>query len=499
MRIRNRSLVIMLSQGLTQATTLVLGVVLVRVISQDMLGTYRQVFLAYALLGSLLSLQLEQSLYYFIPRAGIDGRRAIVGQTLLLTFIQAAIGGAVMFFGAGIIARFMNNDELAPLIRAFSLFPVFEHVVLLLPSYMISLDRAKRAGMYTLANAATRMAIVITAFALGCKLLTVIWLVVAGAAVLAAVGCVDMIRLSGGGHWKFRWSSVVEQFNYCWPLVATSLTGRLNRQLGNLLIAAMFSPAMYAIYSCGALELPVIALITSSVGAALMPNLVSLTSENKLTQAVSLWQEGARKCSLVLFPCFALCLAVSQDLMIFLYTEDFALAAGPFAVYLFVLPIRIAVFGSLLKAVGSTRAIAVGAALSLVVNAVIGGGLVLLGGTSYVGFIGPAIGSVAGTAATAAFLLWRLEKVMGIPMSKLMRWRELGQTMAVCLVAGLAVYLTPLPVMPLFVKLCVQSVIFMAVLALLAAWFRVLHADEMILLTAPVRMIQRMVRPQPSR
>jgi O-antigen/teichoic acid export membrane protein len=323
--------------------------------------------------------------------------------------------------------------------------------------------------------------------------------VVAGAAVLAAVGCVDMIRLSTGGKWQFRWSSAVEQFNYSWPLVATSLTGRLNRQLGNLLIAAMFDPAMYAIYSCGALELPVIALITSSMGAALMPNLVSLTSENKLSQAVSLWQEGARKCSLVLFPCFAFCLAISQDLMIFLYTKDFAQAAGPFAVYLFVLPIRIAVFGSLLKAVGSTRAIAVGAALSLVVNAVIGGGLIWLGGKTYLGFIGPAIGSVAGVAATAAFLLWRLEKVMGIPMAKLMRWRELGRTMAVCLVAGLVVYLVPLPAMPLVFKLCVQGVLFLAVLALLAVRFRVLHADEVDLIAAPVRTIQRMVRPQPSR
>ena len=115
MRIRTRGLIIMLSQGLRQVTTIVLGVVLVRMISKQAFGTYRQVLLVYTFVAELISLQLQASLYYFIPRLGIERRRALLLQTLLITYALAVVAASVMFGGSRLIARGFGNAELVPL------------------------------------------------------------------------------------------------------------------------------------------------------------------------------------------------------------------------------------------------------------------------------------------------------------------------------------------------------------------------------------------------
>ena len=43
MRIRTRSIVIMTFQGMTQVSQLLIGIILVRLISKEMLGSYRQI------------------------------------------------------------------------------------------------------------------------------------------------------------------------------------------------------------------------------------------------------------------------------------------------------------------------------------------------------------------------------------------------------------------------------------------------------------------------
>jgi O-antigen/teichoic acid export membrane protein len=80
----------MFSQGVPQAATIILGVILVRLITQESLGTYRQVLLAYTIMASLFSLQLGNSLYYYLPKMRPDQRRTLLTQTFGGTFILSA-------------------------------------------------------------------------------------------------------------------------------------------------------------------------------------------------------------------------------------------------------------------------------------------------------------------------------------------------------------------------------------------------------------------------
>ena len=99
MRIRTRSILIMAFQGLTQGTQLIIGIVLVRLISKEMLGSYRQVMLVYGLLAGIFTIQIESSLYYFLPKCRPEKRRDLVAQTLLITgIISLSIGLATVSY-----------------------------------------------------------------------------------------------------------------------------------------------------------------------------------------------------------------------------------------------------------------------------------------------------------------------------------------------------------------------------------------------------------------
>ncbi len=485
MRIRSRSIIIMVSRNLRQASTIALGIVLVRLVSKEVVGTYNQVFLVYTLLAGLLSLQIENSLYYFIPKLRRDQRGVLLAQTFLTSLTTAAIIGATMFFAAVPIARLFHNPTLAPLIRVFSVYPFFERLIILIPAFMISLDKPIRAGAYSLAEGLGRTAVVIIAILLGQTLMTVLWLVVLVEAIVSLLGCLDMVRLSLPSKWALDLKLILNQWQFTWPLWATTIVGMINIRFDKLLISSFFNPSEFAVYNYGAIELPIVATVTASVSAAMMPDLVTLVDQGKKLEALSIWQEGARKCSLLIFPCFAFFIFTAQDFIVLLFGQAYRMAAWPFSVYLCMLPIRVTVYATMFRAMGRTKPIAVSAVLAFVLNVIISVSLMLIGRGSLLSFVGPSIGTTCATLGSVWFLLWQLSRIMGISVRQVMRWKELGRFFLISLVPGLIVFLIPLSGIALPVKLAIRALIFMLILAAMTYWTHSLHDDEKELLITP--------------
>ena len=491
MRLRTRSIIIMLSQGLTQATTIVLGIILVRLISQQTFGTYRQVDLVYLFLAGVISLQLHSSLYYFIPKLGAELRRTLLLQTFLVTGAAALVTAAVMFLGAGYIARLFHNPELVPLLRILCLLPFADRLVILIPAFMISMDRAVRAGTYSLIAATSRIAVVVIMFAVGFDLPAVMWSIVAVCGVVALVGCADMVRLCPAGEWRLVRGILRQQIGYSWPLLATAVVGTINLQLNKLLISMFFGPEAYAVYSCGAMQLPVVGLITTSLSIAMMPELVAMAADGRMQQALHTWQEAARKSSLVIFPCFVFFLGCGYDLMVLLYGQEYSQASWPFRVYLCSLPVKVAIYATLFRAAGHTRSIAVAALIALIVNMAVSTTLVIVGGGGLLSFIGPTLGMVVASWCSWSFLLWQLTHITGVQLSRIMRWKELGQVLLVGVVCGLVVFAVPLPAAPLIVTLAVQGVLYVVVFLGVMLLAGMLKEDEKEMLSWPVLVVRR--------
>jgi len=404
---------------------------------------------------------------------------------------MAAIVAGIMFFGAEIIAQMFNNSDLVPLIRIFALYPFVDRLAILIPAFMISLDRAVRAGLYSLATSVGRVGAVITMFALGFGLSAAVSSVVVIGLITALIGCADMVRLSPAGSWRFDRGLLMEQFQYSWPLLATAIVGVTNLQLDKFLISIFFEPTKYAVYSCGAMELPVISLVTVSVSAAMMPALVTMVEKGRTVDALHTWQEAARKCSLIIFPCFVFFFAFGYDFIVLLYKADYSLANWPFRIYLCSLPLKVAVYATLFRATGQTRAIAIGGVLALVLNAVVSTSLVIIGRKSIVSFIGPALGTVIATWGSWWYLLWQLTRITSVSFSRIMRWKELTLMFLVCAICGVLVVAVPLPALPLIYKLAVRAAVYFVILLVVLLTTGMLKEDEKQLLTFPLKFTRK--------
>src|SRR4030043_231290 len=340
MRIRTRSILIMVFKGLTQSVQMIIAIILVRLISKEMLGSYRQVMLVYGLVAGLLTLQIENSLYYFLPKYGPEKRRDIVTQTLFVASIVSLIIGLVMFFSAGLFAKQFNNPEIATLIRIFACFPIFEGIVQLLPSFLISLDKALLSGLYSMLSTVLMIMGVVVIFAIGYGVSEALWSRILIAAIFAVIGILIMIHFSPLGQCHINKNLLLEQLNYCWPLMAMTTIGIVNLKLDGVLISTYFPPDIYAVYSTGALEIAIIQLFTTSISTAIMPNVVIEANKGRLLNSLNLWHEATRKSSLLIFPTFVFFLVCGYDFIVLVYTPDYSGAAWPFLIYLARLPLR---------------------------------------------------------------------------------------------------------------------------------------------------------------
>lgn len=494
MRIRTRSMLIIGFQGLTQATQLIIGIVLVRLISKEMLGSYRQVMLVYSLMVGILTMQIESSLYYFLPKYGEERRRDLIASTLLSVGIISFIIAVSMFFSANLFVKNFNNPEIAELIRIYAYFAIFEGIVKLLPAFLISLDKVLLSGIYSMFNAVFIIVAVIFVFALGYGLKEALISKIAVEAIFGFFGILIIVYFSPQGQWRINKGILLEQWNYCWPLMAMTTVGIINVKLDGVLISSYFSKDVYAVYSTGAIELPIIVLFTASLSSAIMPNMVAEAHNGLLKNSLNIWLEASRKSSLLIFPIFVFFLVCGHDFIVLLYTEEYSKATWPFLIYLARLPIRVAIYGAIFRAIGHTKPLFFAAIFSLLSNLVISMFFLIIGKHGFFSYIGPSIGTFFGTFISGLYLLIILCKKIDVRFSEIMRWKEMGQIFTLSLLCGLLLWLTPVPFSDLISKFITKTIFYTIYFFCALLLTKSLKSDELELLQISLIPIKRMIK-----
>jgi O-antigen/teichoic acid export membrane protein len=473
------------------------AIVLVRLLTKEQFGSYRQVMLVGMFLAGLLGMQLQQSLYYFVPKLGRDRRRSLLVQTLFLAAVGGVAAAAIMFFGARPLAQQFGNPSLTSLLTVFCVFPLLHIVLQIVPHFMISADRAARGCVYIIAREMVRAGVVVSVAAMGASVGSLLISLLVGTGVLALVGIADMYRLSPGRAMPVDRGLVRAQLAYVVPMAAAVMVGVTKKFFDKVLIGTFFNTEEFAVYVVGAIELPVSAVVTSSMFAAIMPNLVKQWDEGRTEQMLGLWRQAVRTTSIVVYPLFFAILICAQDLVLLMYGEAYREAAYPLMIYVFILPIRVAVYGAFLRAVGRTRPVFIGAALALVANVVFSVGILmaarqLLGEKALLAFLAPAIGTVLAAGCSAMYLIVAAGRAAGHGFRRIMPWGELARLLSIAALAGAAAYVAPVHGLPLVLRILVRGGGSVGLFLLLTAVSGTLKPDEMRMLTAPLRVLRRL-------
>ena len=134
-------------------------------------------------------------------------------------------------------------------------------------------------------------------------------------------------------------------------------------------------------------------------------------------EVLRLWQGSMRAATLALAPTMWVTLWRGEELIAWLFTESYRPAAEPLRVYALLLPLRAAVYGSVLMAAGMARWVTLTALAALITNALLNALLV-----PQFGSIGAAWATVFTTYASVAITLWPMSRALEVSAWRLIPW-----------------------------------------------------------------------------
>ncbi len=444
-----KTLVLASGKALGALSAVILTAVLTRALSVEQYATHKQALLLFAIASPLLMLGLPKALYYFLPGEPRRARAALVENLGLLLAGGLAFALAVLLGGAGLAAERFDNPALADAARWVAPYGLAMFPMAALGACLVARDRVGALVRFNLGSRALLVALAagagvvygtaeatLAAHALwgGVMLVPALWMM--GRAVRRPVKPIPLDGTDATPPVQATpptpperpgWQGMAAQLRFAVPLGLASLLGTLSAQLDKLIVSAMCSTEDFAIYATGAIELPLIGVVTGAMSAVVLPELTRFYKAGTPERIVGLWQGAMKTALLILAPVMFGVLLTGPELMSVLFSATYTEAATPLRIYALLLPLRAAVYGSVLMATDNTRWVTASAAFGLALN-----GILSVIGVGLFGYAGAAWATVLTTYGVVAFMLRPMGRALGCHPLSLIPWRRV----AVVLVAA---------------------------------------------------------------
>jgi O-antigen/teichoic acid export membrane protein len=358
-------------QGLARILGLVITMVMARVLLKEDLAAFRQTFLAYSTVVPLLSLGVGQGMYYFLPTEKARLRGRVTDGIAALGAMGCLFAVFLVLGGNEILARGFANPQVARLLLWMIPFTIISLPATAAESVLVARDRVMLAsafgvGRQILICVATLVPLVFWKNAEAPLIGNVV-----AATLMGCVAIGLMIRSVPNDSFMPSLAGIKELLFFTVPLALAGMFGALAMQLDKFIVAVLCSPEEFAVYSLGAIEVPLIAVVTSALTAVTLADMrKSVVADNK-HEALRLFREVATKSSYVILPIMLFLMITADTFIEYLYSDAYKDSAVPFRIYLTLLPIRTVVFGSLIMAFGRNRFILFRAMIGLALNAVL--------------------------------------------------------------------------------------------------------------------------------
>lgn len=344
-----------------------IGIALARLLTPQDLGSYRQLFLIYSTLAGVLLLGFPQSMQYFLPKTkDAKERIRLITRTLNVVSLLGIICAAIIFGARQQIADIFNNPDLARLLPIYSVYPIFIFITQIYSSIMLGLKEPLKSAHFLIFAIFCDLIIVLGIAFVSRDLNLIVWGVVISAFLqwMYALWCLRGLNAVWDIH---SFQGFRKQLAYTIPLGLSLLVGVLSVQLDKLMISGFFSPEQFAVFSLGAMELPLIGILINSVNAILLPNISALDKQGMS----EIYRASVRKNAILVFPLAVVFFIFAKEFITFVYGSFYLESALYFRIYLLLLPLRVATYGIIFQALGKTRLVMYDAIIMLILNGVL--------------------------------------------------------------------------------------------------------------------------------
>ena len=409
-----------------------LPVFLVRIFSKHDFGLYRQFFLLFYAIFSLMQFGMTISLPSVIPRYREETPSIVSNTTFFLlavgTFI-ALVGGCVWLGGWW----WQSTSELVALAGVLGVFSGLMVASSGFETLLIVEERSQHAALVIVLWDLGRGAFLLFGAWWTRSLEVALWLMASVALVrYGAYLWYLRKRYQLGWHWVRR-SSFVNQSRLAFPMMMQTAAHLIEVNLDRYMVMYFYTKSAFAVYTVGSFQIPLVDMVFTSIASVILPRLSEYFGAKEYEKMLVLWNEAIRKSALVLLPLFSVVFLVRKEFMLIIFTEKYASSIPIFTVYLFMIPTYILAKNLLLQAMGHGRNLLfAGVVKPFVVF------LLVYTGMTYGGLVGAITGLVIYHYLAMGGYLWLTSRSLDVSVKRLVPFWDLLHLVGLLAIAVLA-------------------------------------------------------------
>jgi O-antigen/teichoic acid export membrane protein len=388
---------------------------IVRLLGVSDVGIFATIMLVYDTLATIFVAGFPGAVLYFHAGRSIEERRAVVATIHRILFGTAAIAASILFalgmWGATWLAD--ASDTSATTYRMLGwmgLFAFLDMPTRVLPNVLLAENQARGAAAMQVVKSLGMVLGMLVPPALGFGVEGFVFGLIAFGVAYFGVHLWQLRRLYGHVPAAPR-VSARELWRVALPLGATDMVNQLNGSLDRWLIVLLFTTVEIGIYQQGSWQIPILTTIAYSVGAVYLPTFAEMFRDGRKREAIGIWRHSISKVSLITVPAALVFFVSAEEFVVLVFTEDYLAAAPVFRAYTLLTMARVTAFGSLLIAANRTPDIFKAAVFTLLTNAAIS-----IPMTLWLGFIGPAVGTVIAFVPTVYYYCRFIARAADVPV-----------------------------------------------------------------------------------
>lgn len=448
------------AKGISAIVTILTPMLLVRILNQGEYGVYKQVFLFTGTATNLAAFSVGVSAFYYMPREPQRGGQ-IALNILVYNLLVGLIPLCTLLFYPQVLTLVFRGGDLqpyGPMLGILVLLLLNASLVEMIPT---ALQDVRSSTVFVVSTQFFKASAVIFAALVFRTVRSIVIACIIAAAVWVAVLLRYLYRRFGA-FWKhFDRSFFYEQLSYALPLGAYGIIWIIRKDLDNYFVSAMYSPAQYAIYSIGWMEVPLIFLFLESMLSVMVVRISALHQEGRIEDIRNVLAGAINRLATVQFPIYAILLVAGRDLIVFFYTKTYASSAPIFYITISLIVLNVFLYDPVVRAYLELRKFIL--VVRLVVLAILF--VVLVPIIHHFGMIGAALTAILGDTAERLIVGRKVCQTIGATWHDV---RLLSGVLRVAAVTAVAAFFAlavrnAATSLPLFFRLAVTGISFAAI------------------------------------
>lgn len=432
-----RAAALTLARTIAFAMSFVLPLILVRTLSQMNFGLYKQVFQILTSAVALPGLGLSTSAYYFMPRKP-DKKAQIAMNVLIFYFLVGTVIAILFAVYPGWVLLVFKEGELMPYIPLLGLACMLWLLSSFLETVTVADGDIRSAFIFSIVLQIAKISLLLMAGAWLGSIRAIVW----AAVIQGLLQCLILffyLRKRYGRFWRaFDTGLFKVQLAYALPFGLSGLAATVQGDLHNYFVSHYFDPAMFAIYTVGCFQLPLLLVLLDSVGSVIIPEFAKLEMQKDHRAIIYLWFAAVRRVAFFFLPACGLLLVMRHEFITALFTKNYLDAIPVFVINLLYMVLFINLTGAVILAFDDLKFFRLKLYLSLIPVT----GLALYFGIRSAGLVGAITAVVLVRALDVLINVMVLRRRLGMVMSDLKLLTpilRISATVALAIVAALVV------------------------------------------------------------